>query len=64
VTSLCLFSLKNYVNVPSKSNIQQKFCWRLEGHWRKYAGSGSGSLSERHGSADPDPYKNFMDPQH
>jgi hypothetical protein len=26
VTSLCLFSLKNDVNVPSKSNIQQKFC--------------------------------------
>jgi hypothetical protein len=26
--------------------------------------SGSGSISQRHGSADPDPYQNVMDPQH
>jgi hypothetical protein len=26
--------------------------------------SGSGFISERHGSAGPDPHKNFMDPQH
>jgi hypothetical protein len=26
--------------------------------------SGSGSISQRHGSADPDPHQNFMDPQH
>jgi hypothetical protein len=25
---------------------------------------GSGSISQRHGSADPDPYQNVMDPQH
>jgi hypothetical protein len=24
----------------------------------------SGSISKRHGSADPDPHKNVMDPQH
>jgi hypothetical protein len=35
--------------------------------WRsltKIAGSGSGSISLRYGSADPDPYQNFMDPKH
>ncbi len=26
--------------------------------------SGSGSRSIRHGSVDPDPYQNVMDPQH
>jgi hypothetical protein len=26
--------------------------------------AGSGSISQRYGSADPDPYQNFMDPQH
>jgi hypothetical protein len=26
--------------------------------------SGSGSISPRHGSADPDPHQNVMDPQH
>ncbi len=32
----------------------------------KIEGSGSGSISQRHGSAvpDPDPHKNDMDPQH
>jgi hypothetical protein len=28
------------------------------------SGSGSGSISQRHGSADPDPHQNVMDPQH
>jgi hypothetical protein len=27
-------------------------------------GSGSGSISQRHGSADPDPHQNVMDPEH
>ncbi len=35
---------------------------------KKIAGSGSesgpGSISQRHGSADPDPYQIVMDPQH
>jgi hypothetical protein len=26
--------------------------------------AGSGSTSQRHGSADPDPQQNVMDPQH
>jgi hypothetical protein len=26
--------------------------------------AGSGSISQRHGSADTDPYQTFMDPQH
>jgi hypothetical protein len=26
--------------------------------------AGSGSISQRHGSADPDPPQNFMDPEH
>ncbi len=26
--------------------------------------SGSGSISQRHGSADPDPHQNVMDPEH
>jgi hypothetical protein len=34
----------------------------------KIAGSGSGSINQRHGSADldpdPDPHQNVMDPQH
>ncbi len=35
--------------------------------WRsmiKIAGSGSGSISQRHESADPDPHQNVMEPQH
>jgi hypothetical protein len=30
----------------------------------KIAGSGSRSTSHRHGSADPDPHQNAMDPEH
>jgi hypothetical protein len=30
----------------------------------KLAGTGSGSIRQRHGSADPNPYQNVMDPQH
>jgi hypothetical protein len=26
--------------------------------------AGSGSISQRHGSADPDPHQNVMDPEH
>jgi hypothetical protein len=29
----------------------------------KIAGSGSGSISQGHGSADPDPHQNVMDPE-
>jgi hypothetical protein len=30
----------------------------------KIAGSGSGSISQRHGSADPDQHQNAMNPEH
>jgi hypothetical protein len=30
----------------------------------KIEGSGTGSISQRHGSTDPDPHQNVMDPQH
>jgi len=30
----------------------------------KIEGSASGSISQRHGSADPDPHQNVMDPEH
>jgi hypothetical protein len=30
----------------------------------KIAGSGSGSISQRHGSEEPDPHQNVMDPEH
>ncbi len=57
---LDFLSLKNDVNVPSKSNKQKNFLeiifllafWRS---MRKIAGSGSESISQRHGSANPDP---------
>ncbi len=68
-------SLKNDVNVPSKSNKQKNFEQNsfLLISWRsmtKIAGSGSGSesgsISQMHGSADPDPdpHQNVIDPQH
>ncbi len=69
---LTFLSLKNDVNVPSKSNKQKKLCQKISfllASWRsmtEIAGSGSGSISQRHGSADPDPDppQNVMDPQH
>ncbi len=64
-------SLKNNVNAPSESDKQTK-TWRnffLLTSWRSMtkivgSGSASGSVSQRYGSADPDTYKYFMDPQH
>ncbi len=55
-------SLKNDVNVPSKSNKQKNFLMS----WRsltKIAGSGSITISQNYRSADPHPYQNFMDPR-
>ncbi len=75
VTSFWHFTFENEVKVPSKSNMQKiffKICFLLAS-WRsmmKIEGSesaswSSGSISQRHGSADPDPdpHKNVMDPQ-
>jgi hypothetical protein len=53
--------------VISRKNYVKKlvFCWHLQ---RPDPGSGSGSesISQRHGSGDPDqdPHQNVMDPQH
>ena len=67
------FSLKNDLNVPSKSNMRKKLfsISFLLASWQsvmKIAGSrsesGSGSISLRHGSADLDSHQNVMDPQH
>ncbi len=68
--------LQDPVNVPTKSNKQKnllkKNCFLLAS-WRsrtKIEGSrsksGSGSISQRHGSVDPDPdaHQNVMDPEH
>jgi hypothetical protein len=49
--------LKNDANVPSKSNKQKK----IES---KKQIAESGYISQRHGSADPDPDPNVTDPQH
>ncbi len=43
--------------------LKKFFSWDLEG-LRKIAGSGSGSISQRHGSSDPDPHQNVMDLEH
>ncbi len=63
--SMILFefiSLKNDVKVPSKSNKQKNFnLFFLLASWRsmtKTVGSRSGSISQMHGSADPDPHQN------
>jgi hypothetical protein len=60
-------SLKNGVNVPLKSNKHKNFFWIsfLLASWRSMTKiAGSGTISQRYGSADPDPYKNVTDPQH
>ncbi len=63
-------SLKNYVNVPSKRSEQKNFFEKLVflASWRSMTKiAGSGSINQRHGSADPDPdpdpHQNVMDPQ-
>ncbi len=61
-------SLKNDVNVASKRH-KQKNCVKklvfLLASWRSMTKiEGSGSISQRHVSPDPDPPQNVMDPQH
>ncbi len=58
---LDFLSLKNYVNVLSKSNKQKNFFKNLF-----YVGvlKVNDENSQRHRSADPDPHQNVMDPQH
>ncbi len=52
-----------YLQKDKQKNLEKKlvFCWHLEG-LKKIAGSGS--ISQRHGSADLDPYQNVMEPKH
>jgi hypothetical protein len=59
-----ILSLKNEVYVPSKSNKQNTFIKLAFLALTKIAGSGS--ICQRHGSADPDPdlHYNVVDPQH
>ena len=56
-------SLKNYVNVPSKRNKQKTSLRSLTKIVKSVSASesASGSISQRYGSADPDPYQNFID---
>ncbi len=62
-------SVKNDVNVPSKSKKQKKSfekIYFLLPFWRthsKRAGSGAWSVSQRSVSEDPDPYQNVTDPE-
>jgi hypothetical protein len=62
---LDFLSLKNYINVPSKSNKKKNF-FLISFLLTKIAESGS--IIQRHGSADsdldPDPHQNVMDPEH
>jgi hypothetical protein len=59
------------VKVPSKSNMQENFFFKLVffgimkvNDENRIEESESGSFRQRHGSADPDPHQNVMDPQH
>ncbi len=63
VTSLWLFIFGCKSTVPSKSKKQKiSFLFASCRLMKKIAGSGS--ISQRHGSADLDPYQNVTDPQH
>ncbi len=72
-TILCLF-LTFYLwkmmymlcTVPSKCDQKNFFLISfLLASWRSMTKiAGSGSISQRNGSADPDPHQNVMDPQH
>jgi hypothetical protein len=72
VTLFEFLTLKNDENGASKSHKPKKLCKKISfllASWRsktKTEGSRSGSISQRHGSADPDPDppQNVMDPQH
>jgi hypothetical protein len=63
---MTFYLLTNYVNVAAKSNKQKK-CGKKNKFLvviLEFTGSESGSVSQRYGSADPDPdpYQNVTDP--
>ncbi len=67
-TILCVWIRHYLYGCRSRSFHHQakKTCFLLES-WKsltKRAGSGSGSVTQWHGSADPDPNQNVTDPQH
>ncbi len=62
MTSFGILSLKIYVNVSLKSKKQKNFFYQFFVCVLKVYDENS--VSQRHGSADPDPHQNVMDPQH
>ena len=74
VTSFWLFILEKWCKSTFKKYYAEKLFKRISfllASWRsmmkiEWSGSesGSGSISQRHVSADPDPHHNAMDPEH
>jgi hypothetical protein len=51
--------------ISRKNKIKNLFCVRiLKVYDENSRIRGYGSISKRHGSADPDPHQNVMDPEH
>jgi hypothetical protein len=58
-----VISRKKFIKKISFLLASWRSMTKIAGSWSK-SGSGSGSISQRHGSADPDPHQNVMDPEH
>jgi hypothetical protein len=64
------FFFENYVNEASKSSKEKNISLKNEilvavlKVTNENSRSGSGRVSQRHGSADPDRHQNVTDPQH
>ncbi len=63
VTSFGPLSLKNE-KLISRKTFFQKISFLLASKRSMTKIAGSGSISQKHGSADPDPHQNIMDPEH
>ncbi len=59
-------SLKGHVSVHPRNKQKNIFRWHLKGHWRKKQDPerDPDPLSQLYGSADPDPFQDFVNPQH
>ncbi len=74
VTSFCFFIFEKLCKCSMylQKVISRKTFWKISfllASWSSLtkvggSGSASGSISQRHGSPDPDPHQNVMDPQH
>jgi hypothetical protein len=53
-----------FQKVSYRKTLYNKICFLLTSLRSMTKVAGSGSISERHGSADPDPHQNVMDPEH